>query len=261
MRKAILIVLMLIFASTISAADNPAQKSKAKKIMDNYVAVFDLEVSDGVNKSISRPLSESIRRELVSTGKYDVIDRGNMNKILGEQKFQMSGCVQGECIVEAGQLLGVGKIIAGTVSLVGKTYYLSLSLINVETGKIEKVSEDKCKCEVDDLIDSSKRLAKKLMGEKAKEDQSAGNISNGQFLFNSPTFAGGSSRRSCNSCHPNGNGLKEVGIKKEFKIMGKTLQSLEDAVNFCIEMALKGKRLEKNSTEMKDIVAFIKSIH
>ena len=100
------------------------------------------------------------------SGKYEVIDRGNMNKILGEQKFQLTGCVAQECIVDAGQLLGVGKIISGTVSIVGKTYYLTLSLISVKTGKIENVAEDTCRCEIDELLGSTKRLAKKLLGEQ-----------------------------------------------------------------------------------------------
>jgi len=67
--------------------------------------------------------------------------------------------------VEAGQMLGVGKIIAGSVSIVGKTYYLSLSLINASAGKVEGQVEDECKCEIDDLIKSSKRLINKLFDE------------------------------------------------------------------------------------------------
>ncbi|MBI5205372.1 MAG: SUMF1/EgtB/PvdO family nonheme iron enzyme [Nitrospirae bacterium] len=147
------------------------EKTKPVKRIDTMLAVFDLEISDKVDKAIVRPLSESIRREIVMSGRYEVIDRGNMNKILGEQKFQLSGCASGECIVEAGQLLGVGKIVTGSIGLVGKTYYLALSVINVETGKIENSSEDKCKCEIDDLIDSSKRLVKRLLGEQVATPQ------------------------------------------------------------------------------------------
>lgn len=162
MKTIVALCFLLLSASLLYAEDKPATR------MDNYIAVFDLDTVD-VDKKISHPLTESIRRELVLSGKYEVIDRGNMNKILGEQKFQMSGCVSGQCIVEAGQLLGVGKIVAGSVSMIGKTYYLSLSLINVKTGKIENISEDKCECRVEDLIDSSKRLARKLLGGKAEE--------------------------------------------------------------------------------------------
>jgi hypothetical protein len=52
------------------------------------------------------------------------------------------------------------------VSIVGKTYYLTLSLISVKTGKIENVAEDTCRCEIDELLGSTKRLAKKLIGEQ-----------------------------------------------------------------------------------------------
>ncbi|MFA5847383.1 MAG: CsgG/HfaB family protein [Thermodesulfovibrionales bacterium] len=150
----------------------PAEETPKKvKRIDSYIAVFDLETTGKVDKDVIRPLTESIRREIVKSGKYEVIDRGNMDKILGEQKFQLSGCVSGQCIVEVGQLLGVGKIITGSVSMVGKTYYFSLQLVNVETGKIEDQSEDECKCEIDDLIKSSKRLVKKLMGETIPDQQ------------------------------------------------------------------------------------------
>ena len=52
------------------------------------------------------------------------------------------------------------KCVVGSVGINCKTYLLSLSLINAQTGKIENAAEDKCKCEVDGLIDSSKNLAR-----------------------------------------------------------------------------------------------------
>lgn len=82
----------------------------------------------------------------------------------------------------------------------------------------------------------------------------------GKALFNDPKFAGGTTGKSCNSCHPGGKGLEKAAEKKEFMIMGKTAKSLEEAVNLCIEMALKGKAIDVKSKEMADIVAYIKSI-
>jgi len=138
------------------------------KTVDNYVAVFDFEVRDK-DKDISRPLADKVIHVFSESEKYEVIDRGNMNKILGEQKFQMSGCVAQECKVEAGQILGVGKIVNGSVGLVGKTYYLTIQLIDVKTGKVELSAEDECKCEIDELLGSTRRLAKKLLGEKVEQ--------------------------------------------------------------------------------------------
>ena len=40
----------------------------------------------------------------------------------------------------------------------------------------------------------------------------AGDAAMGKFLFDNPTFAGGTAGRSCSSCHPDGkNAAKEIG--------------------------------------------------
>ena len=165
------LLFMILSVSVALASGSLAAEKNNKpeiKTVDNYIAVFDFEVTTG-DKGISRPLTDSVIHEFSMSDKYEIIDRGNMNKILKEQKFQMSGCVAQECKVEAGQILGVGKIVSGSVSMVGKTYYLTLQLIDVRTGKMELSADDKCKCEVDELLDSTKRLAKKLLGEKVDE--------------------------------------------------------------------------------------------
>jgi cytochrome c len=82
----------------------------------------------------------------------------------------------------------------------------------------------------------------------------------GKTLFNDTKFGGGTAGKSCNSCHPGGKGLEKSADKKEFGIMGKKQNSLEEAVNFCIVMALKGKAIDPKSEQMKDIVAYIKSL-
>jgi hypothetical protein len=62
--------------------------------VQRYLAVFDIEVIGKLNKDVARPLSDSIRREIIKSGTYEVIDRNNMDKILGEQAFQMFSCTQ-----------------------------------------------------------------------------------------------------------------------------------------------------------------------
>jgi mono/diheme cytochrome c family protein len=85
-----------------------------------------------------------------------------------------------------------------------------------------------------------------------------GNVERGKALFNDPKL--GTTGKSCGSCHPDGKGLEQAGTKKEFNIMGKSQKSLEEAVNFCIENALKGKALDPKGKDIADIVAYIKSL-
>jgi cytochrome c len=88
----------------------------------------------------------------------------------------------------------------------------------------------------------------------------SGDIEKGMTLFNDTKLAGATSGKSCNSCHPTGKGLEKAADKKEFNIMGKKQNGLEEAVNFCIEMSIKGKAIDTKSDQMKDIVAYIKSL-
>ena len=80
----------------------------------------------------------------------------------------------------------------------------------------------------------------------------------GKIHFNNPDFAGG--KRACNSCHPNGRGLEGAGTKSNFTIMGDQLDSLEEAVNMCIVNANEGDVLKILTTEMQELVSYIKSL-
>ena len=86
----------------------------------------------------------------------------------------------------------------------------------------------------------------------------AGDVVKGKALFNDAKFAGGV--KACSSCHPNGKGLEKSGDKKEFNIMGQTQKSLEEAINACIVNASKGKAIDVKSSQMKEMVAYIKSL-
>jgi sulfatase modifying factor 1 len=155
--------ILLTMTATPFAAEKTVKAGKPAKDLANYVAIFDFDVVGKLDKDISRPLSDSVRNVIVRSGKFKVMDRANMDRILREQTFQMTGGVVKERAVEAGQFLGVGKIVIGSIGIVGRTYFISLSLVNIESGETERVEEDTCKCELDELIESTKRVANKLI--------------------------------------------------------------------------------------------------
>ncbi len=84
----------------------------------------------------------------------------------------------------------------------------------------------------------------------------AGNADNGKSLFNNPAL--GSNGRTCSSCHRDGKGIN--GTKSVFRIIGREFNDPADAINFCLKIALKGNPLQKESQEMQDLVAYIKSL-
>jgi len=97
--------------------------------------------SHGIGDAETSIISERVRSELIKTGLYRVMERGEMNMILEEQGFQQSGiCSDASCLVEVGQLLAVNKIITGSIGYIGNMYTLSLKMVSVESGEIVNTS-------------------------------------------------------------------------------------------------------------------------
>lgn len=82
------------------------------------------------------------------------------------------------------------------------------------------------------------------------------NRTSGEALFNSADL--GTNGKSCNTCHSGGKDID--GRKNTYTILAKKQDSIKDAVNFCIEMALSGNPLEKDSEKMEDIVSYLKTL-
>jgi len=88
----------------------------------------------------------------------------------------------------------------------------------------------------------------------------AGDAAKGKALFNDPKL--GTNNATCGQCHPDGKGLEKAGAtgKTQWKTPGGVQKTLEEAINVCITMALKGKALDNKSQQMQDLVAYIKSL-
>ena len=89
-----------------------------------------------------------------------------------------------------------------------------------------------------------------------------GDVKRGKTLFNDPKLSGSSFGVSCNTCHPRGKGLEHSWSieKTTWSSCSGERNSLEDSINTCILTANKGQPLDLKSQEMKDLIAYIKSL-
>ena len=93
---------------TAMAAGMSAQTPQAKR---TAVAVMTLRGS-GISESDAKFLTERLVIELQRAGAFEVMERDRMDEILREQGFQQTGaCDETACLVEAGRLLPVEKMI------------------------------------------------------------------------------------------------------------------------------------------------------
>jgi len=123
---------------TDSDADKAVIADTANTVPAQQIGVAILELEpNGISVPEGKALSDRLRIEVFNIGVFEVMEREKMAKILEEMQFQQSGCTTDECAVEIGRLIGVSKMIAGSVSKVGEIYSVSIRLIDVETGKIE----------------------------------------------------------------------------------------------------------------------------
>ena len=135
-------------------------QQKAKRI-----AVLDLQ-GEGVSKSAAKTLTDRLRSKLVNTGAFHVLEREQMDEILGEQGFQQSGCVSDECLVEIGRLVGVEQMVGGSIGKIGQTYTLDLRTIDVQTGRILKTVSEDYRGDADGLLGVLESASQKIAGKQ-----------------------------------------------------------------------------------------------
>ena len=73
---------------------------------------------------------------LVKTGRFDVIERALLQRILEEQKMSMSGILDESSATKFGKILGVKVIISGSVMKLHDVLEINSRIIDVETGSI-----------------------------------------------------------------------------------------------------------------------------
>ena len=90
----------------------------------------------------------------------ELVERSKRDEILKEQGFQQSGaCDEGKCLVEAGQMLGVQKMVGGTIGKLGMMYVVELRIMDVKTGEIDQAFSRKYSGDVSNLLDAMREAA------------------------------------------------------------------------------------------------------
>lgn len=104
------------------------------------LAVMDISSNHpGFNAADLAALTNRLEAELQSTKVFRIVERRDMASIMQEQGFQQSGaCTESDCQVKVGQLLGVDLILSGTLQQLDGVVSLTVKMVNVESGVVEK---------------------------------------------------------------------------------------------------------------------------
>jgi curli biogenesis system outer membrane secretion channel CsgG len=159
------------FGQLEEAKQNAPQMSLAAQEQVPTVPVSNIAIADLSGKNVSQAdasiVSDFLRTELVSTGKCNVVEKANMDKVLAESAFQQSGCTTSECAVQIGKILNVRHMIVGSLSKLMDTYYITVNVVDVETSKIvSSYSQEASSAK--ELKAACKTLAQKLVNPENK---------------------------------------------------------------------------------------------
>ncbi len=148
-------------------AQQRTQRPQATPPKKLNVAVLDFDARGGLSKEEAATLSDAFQTEIVSVGEFTVVDRQRIRQILQEQGFQQSeACSQVECIVEAGKILKVERMFAGTIGKVGSLFNVNIQVIDIATAQIISNKSRQHRGDIEDLLSEIiPNMARQMAGE------------------------------------------------------------------------------------------------
>jgi curli biogenesis system outer membrane secretion channel CsgG len=115
-------VLGMLFVMLAVTSGAWAQNKKLVAVLDfDYGTVRSaVQAYFGTDQDVGKGISLLLEQKLVQDGKYRVIDRNSMDKILKEQNFSNSDRVDPTSAAKIGRILGVSAIITGSITQFGR---------------------------------------------------------------------------------------------------------------------------------------------
>jgi curli biogenesis system outer membrane secretion channel CsgG len=111
---------VLVPAAAAQAAPAPHKKRVAVLNFDYATVQTTVAAVFGTNVDVGKGISDLLVQQLVTDGKYSLIERNAIDKILKEQNFANSDRVDPSSAAKLGKILGVDAVIMGSITQFGR---------------------------------------------------------------------------------------------------------------------------------------------
>ncbi|MFH1958377.1 MAG: CsgG/HfaB family protein [bacterium] len=125
------------------------------------IAVADFDALAPFPRSEATVISNFVRTDIVTAGRFNVVDKNSMDKVLAEQGFQQTETSSAESAIRLGKILNVKMIINGSCSQLLGRYVITMNVVNVESAKIV-YSDDISVASPDELRDAVREMVEKF---------------------------------------------------------------------------------------------------
>jgi curli biogenesis system outer membrane secretion channel CsgG len=149
MKKALSLVILFSLAGC-----SPSTKVKQKETMTidkpqgmvalkRRIGVVDFQNKTAYGQArLGTAASDILITELAKSGKFIVVERDKLEKIMEEQKLGMSGAIDANTAAKVGKVLGLNAIVTGTISQFGSGTEGSEYLITQSKNQVVKCGVD-----------------------------------------------------------------------------------------------------------------------
>ncbi|MCB9225233.1 MAG: hypothetical protein H6582_13705 [Crocinitomicaceae bacterium] len=115
---------------------------KAQSVAVGPINTFRVYVSNAT-------ASKLVRLEMVKLKKFNILDEFDMNEVA--DPGGLDSCYSRDCLVKYGNELGVDQMISGSIDKIGPKIVITLKLIDVKTGEVNKTVSDQFEDQEEEL--------------------------------------------------------------------------------------------------------------
>ena len=203
------ILLFATFLVMVLLMDVEIVFAQAKSEEKTKIAVLDFKaIGSKIDREFGEGVSEILRTALIKTGKYTVIERSQLKKVIDELKIQRTQYFDEKTAIRIGKLVGAKTVVIGSIVKFGVTYTLTPRFVDVETGISRKGENLTCRGE-DNIPKLCNQVVEMIVGEKISSVSvlKAKNDHSGEIKIADILGVWGSSRYGKYEYLPNGIGI------------------------------------------------------
>jgi hypothetical protein len=172
MKKAIFIV--GLFAVTLAALF--AQNAELPRLA---VVEFSVNTTRQKAQEDAIAIRNLVQSNMVATGKYDVITRDEIDKLIQNQQIQISSISNSENVRKL-QLLNISYIVTGTVDSIDNDYSVTISILDVSSGRFSHSTSQFMKNTSSDIYNKTSTLVRNFQQGLTNEGTTVVQIEQGQ---------------------------------------------------------------------------------
>jgi hypothetical protein len=159
-RVASLVLGALAAASVSLSVPEAHAQPGPEELLDKKIAVWRFDAL-GIDAEIVQRLETLFRMELDRLDKVPQPSRRDIERAVTSAEQNCTG--EEKCLASIGKRLGVEYVVTGTVGSLGDNYVLNIKVVEVATGKSQRIQSDPLRGSPDELIEGVRVAAYRLL--------------------------------------------------------------------------------------------------